>query len=69
MQNDSMNDTERDLLLQLIQQSELFTQRAKEVLYSSVHAHVLPDPDCAQLLITLKMEQNFMAIIAERAQN
>jgi hypothetical protein len=63
-----MEPHNKTLFTTLLQQSELFDAKAKQVLQVALDTDVLPQPDFDHLLLTLKMEQNLMAVIDQRAK-
>lgn len=64
-----MNTEEHRIFFLLLQDSGLFTEHAKELLRVAVENGVVNDVDFVQLLNTLKMEKNMMAIIDQHVED
>lgn len=62
-----MTSEEKTVMTLLLQKSALFTPQAKQMLQVALDTGVLSDPDFQHLLTTLKMEQNLLAAIDQRA--
>lgn len=63
-----MTPEEKTLFAHLLQQSELFDTKIKQMIQKAIENDVLPEQDAHHLLMTLKMEQNLMAVIDQRAK-
>jgi hypothetical protein len=61
------NNKDSKLLLQLLEDSELFGDKAKSVVRAAVEEKVLPQIDFEYILYILKMDKNLMHVIDTRA--